>query len=163
MQLGVILSSGDNRYGIWRQGTLGRTAVNAQCPAPDEHVRFQAGPFYDFDPHNPRLLADWGASYLDSRPPDKHPEEWRLSAQHPQAMINDRMAAITDRIRTLQVQQDGYDFNCRALQKCEDPQKHEARRLETERLIEEAAQRRTQLECELAKKCGDVNPEAVPR
>jgi hypothetical protein len=108
-----------------------------RCPVsrPDGHVRSQAGPLYYFNRHDPSLLADWGASYLNLRPPEKYPEEWRVPVQNPEEVINDRMAAITKRITTLRLQQEGYDFNCRALNKCEDPQKHEARRLELERLI----------------------------
>jgi hypothetical protein len=77
-QLGVILTSGDVSYGAWRKGNLGWTAIDAQCPAPDGHVRLQGGPFYYFNPHDPKLLADWGASYLSIRPAEKHREEWRV-------------------------------------------------------------------------------------
>jgi hypothetical protein len=152
-QLGVILASGDVRYGSWRKGTLGWTAIDAQCPAPDGRVRFQAGPFYYFNPHDPGLLADWGVSYRRLRPPERFPEEWRVVPKTAAEIINERMNAITTRVSVLELQQEGSEQNCQTLKKCEDPQKHEARRLERERLIEEAVRQRKQLECELEKKC----------
>jgi hypothetical protein len=77
-QLGIIVTTGDLKYRVYRHGTLGWTAIDAHCPAPDEHVRFQAGPFYYSDIKDPNLLADWSVSYISQRPPRKHPEEWQV-------------------------------------------------------------------------------------
>jgi hypothetical protein len=76
-QKGFIMSSGDAQYDFNREGTIGWTAIDAECPAPDGHVRFEAGPFY----HPPSLgdrsrLADWSATYVQKRPAKDHPEEW---------------------------------------------------------------------------------------
>jgi hypothetical protein len=76
-QQGSIVTSGDVQYDFSREGTIGWTAIDAQCPAPDGHVRFEAGPFY----HSPfssvrTRLADWSASYVQRRPAKEHPEEW---------------------------------------------------------------------------------------
>jgi hypothetical protein len=153
-QDGTRITVGDLKYDEHRKGTLGWTALDAQCPGPDGHIHIQAGPFYFFDIFTPGVLAAWSASYVRLRPPEQHPEEWRVPVQDPEEVINDRMAAITRRIQALEIQQQGYEFNCRELKKCEDPQKHEARRLERERLIQESVRQRAQLECELEKKCG---------
>ena len=76
-QRGLVWASGDAGYAKERKGTLGWTAIDAQCPEPDGHIRFQAGPFY----HSVRAsegnrLADWGESYVRLRPPEKYPKEW---------------------------------------------------------------------------------------
>ena len=80
-QLGIILASGDARYRTWRKGTLGWTAIDAECPPPDGHLRFQAGPFYYLNARAPALLADWSVSYRELRPPEKYPEEWRVPVE----------------------------------------------------------------------------------
>ena len=152
-QFGFIFSVGDVRYGNSRRGILGWTALDAQCPGPDGHVRFQAGPFYEGRIRDPALLADWGASYKALRPPEKYPEEWQVVPKPAWQIINERLQPLTTKISVLQLQQEGARFNCENLKKCEDPQKHEQRRLERERLIAEAIQQRKQLECELEKKC----------
>jgi hypothetical protein len=77
-QDGAIFTAGDMKYDSHRSGTLGWTAIDAQCPAPDGHVHFQAGPFYYFDLFAPGVLAGWSASYVRLRPPAQHPEEWQL-------------------------------------------------------------------------------------
>jgi hypothetical protein len=76
-QKGAMPAWGEFHYDFNREGTIGWTAIDAQCPAPDGHVRFEAGPFY----HSPlgsdgTRLADWGTTYLRKRPAKKHPEEW---------------------------------------------------------------------------------------
>lgn len=76
-QDGIVVTTGDIRYPRHRQGILGWSALEAQCPAPEGHVRFQAGPFHHFDLSSPTLLMDWSDSYAELRPPDKHPEEWQ--------------------------------------------------------------------------------------
>jgi hypothetical protein len=80
-QAGMIFASGDLHYGSWRKGTLGWTAIDAQCPGPDGHVRLQAGPLYDFNARDPEVLADWGASYEGIRPAQRHREEWRVPSR----------------------------------------------------------------------------------
>jgi hypothetical protein len=78
-QVGVIVTTGDLKYAKNRKGTLGWTAIDAQCPAPDGQVRFQAGPFYYSDVmDDPQPLADWSGSYGHLRPPEKYPEEWQV-------------------------------------------------------------------------------------
>jgi hypothetical protein len=77
-QLGIIFTAGDMRYASSRRGTLGWTAIEAQCPPPDGHVRLQAGPFYYSDIRDSHMLADWSASYIRLRPPGKHPDEWQV-------------------------------------------------------------------------------------
>jgi hypothetical protein len=76
-QVGTIITVGDMRYDSDRSGTLGWTALDAQCPGPDGNVHFQAGPFYYFDIFTHGVLADWSASYVRLRPPEQHPEEWQ--------------------------------------------------------------------------------------
>lgn len=78
-QYGVLFGWGDDRgHQTERQGTLGWSALEAECPEPDGRIRFQAGPFYDSESQNGNgaRLVDWDGSYKALRPPDKHPEEW---------------------------------------------------------------------------------------
>jgi hypothetical protein len=76
-QRGAVWSTGDAGYPTVRKGTLGWTAIDAQCPEPDGHVRFQAGPFYAGGGASDRTrLANWSGSYVRLRPPEKYPEEW---------------------------------------------------------------------------------------
>jgi len=82
-QLGLIFTVGDMKYAMSRQGTLGWTAIEAQCPAPDGHVRLQAGPFYYSTILDDHALADWSTSYMSLRPPRKHPDEWQVGAGSP--------------------------------------------------------------------------------
>ena len=155
-QFGPIFSTGDVKYANSRKGTLGWTALDAQCPAPDGHVRFEAGPFYYSRLHDPELLAYWSQSYQRLRPPADYPQEWHVVPKTADEIIDERLAAITDRIEVLTLQGEGHDEDCQTLKKCEDPQKREARRLERQHLMEEAARRRKQLECELKRKCGEA-------
>jgi hypothetical protein len=76
-QDGIVITTGDINYPRHRQGILGWSALEAQCPAPEGHVRFQAGPFHDSDLSSPTMLMDWSDSYAELRPPDQHPEEWQ--------------------------------------------------------------------------------------
>lgn len=76
-QKGLVPGGGDIQFDFNRKGTIGWTAIDAQCPAPDGHVRFEAGPFY----HTPlgsdgTRLADWSATYVRKRPAERYPEEW---------------------------------------------------------------------------------------
>jgi hypothetical protein len=83
-QRGFVWSSGDAGYPTERKGTLGSTAIDAQCPGPDGHIRFQAGPFYPGGGASDRSrLADWGGSYVRLRPPEKYPQEWALAQDRP--------------------------------------------------------------------------------
>jgi hypothetical protein len=75
----IVVTTGDIHYPRHRQGTLGWSALDAQCPAPDGHVRFQAGPFHHSDLQSPTLLYDWSGSYVRLSPADQHPEEWQAS------------------------------------------------------------------------------------
>jgi hypothetical protein len=64
-------------YPTERKGTLGWTAIDAQCPGPDGHIHFQAGPFHHNAGTSDRSrLANWPESYVRLRPPEKYPEEW---------------------------------------------------------------------------------------
>ncbi|MFL6601274.1 MAG: hypothetical protein ACJ8R9_08065 [Steroidobacteraceae bacterium] len=45
-QRGIVLTTADAGYPTERRGTLGWTAIDAQCPGPDGHIHFQAGPFH---------------------------------------------------------------------------------------------------------------------
>jgi hypothetical protein len=83
IQNGIVITTGDIHYPRHRQGTLGWSAIEAQCPAPDGHVRFQAGPFHYSDLHSPTLLMDWSDSYVELRPADQHPEEWKSPISGP--------------------------------------------------------------------------------
>lgn len=75
-QYGAEVSWGDGpEYQTKRQGTLGWSALEAKCPAPDGLVRFQAGPFYYFDMKDEAHLSAWDVSYEALRPPHKHPDE----------------------------------------------------------------------------------------
>jgi hypothetical protein len=74
-QKGYVMGWGDSHYEVERTGTLGWTALDADCPAPDGHVRIQAGPFYDHANARDRL-AEWSNSYKRLRPPKDFPEEW---------------------------------------------------------------------------------------
>jgi hypothetical protein len=76
-QDGIVVTTGDITYPRHRQGILGWSALEAQCPAPEGHVRFQAGPFHGSDLSSPTLLMNWSGSYAELRPPDQHPEEWQ--------------------------------------------------------------------------------------
>lgn len=76
-QVGIVLGISDRKYPIVRTGTLGWTAIDAHCPAPDGHVRFEAGPFYYVNGLDPDLLTNWSLSYRELRPPAKHPQEWQ--------------------------------------------------------------------------------------
>jgi hypothetical protein len=82
-QDGIVVTTGDINYPRHRQGTLGWSALDAQCPAPDGHVRFQAGPFHLSDLQSPTLLYDWSDSYVRLRPADQHPEEWKSPISGP--------------------------------------------------------------------------------
>jgi hypothetical protein len=76
-QLGMIFTVGDMKYANSLYGALGWTAIEAQCPAPDGHVRLQAGPFYYTDILDRHALASWSTSYISLRPARKHPDEWQ--------------------------------------------------------------------------------------
>jgi hypothetical protein len=76
-QKGSILSFGEIQFDFNRKGTIGWTAIDAQCPAPEGHVRLEAGPFYHSPLGSDRTrLAEWSTTYVAKRPPKKHPEEW---------------------------------------------------------------------------------------
>jgi hypothetical protein len=141
-QRGLVVTSGDAKYGNSRKGTLGWTAIDAQCPAPDAK--------------DPWLLADWSSSYLRLRAPAEHPEEWIVLQPTAQEIINERMASIVQQISYLRLQQKTLDSNCQLLKKCEDPQKTIERKQEYARLSATALRQRMQLECELEKKCADT-------
>jgi hypothetical protein len=155
-QRGLVATSGDVKYGNSRKGTLGWTAIDAQCPAPDGHIRLQAGPFYYFDAKDPWLLADWSSSYLRLRAPAEHPEEWIVLQPTAQEIINQRMVPIGRQISELSLQQRTADSNCKLLKRCEDPQKTAQRKQEYEHLTTTAVRQLKQLECELEKKCADT-------
>jgi hypothetical protein len=94
-QFGAVFATGDVRYAVRRHGTLGWTAIEAECPAPDGKMRFQAGPFYFRGATTDgSWLADWGASYQRLRRPKEHPEEWQVVREPSRRIINERMAPI---------------------------------------------------------------------
>jgi hypothetical protein len=65
IQKGMIVTFGDAKYAFNRKGTLGWSAIDAQCPGPEGHVRFQAEPFYHYQTTaNSNALADWESSYI---------------------------------------------------------------------------------------------------
>jgi hypothetical protein len=158
-QRGIVPTSGDVKYRNERKGMLGWTAVDAQCPPPQGHVRFQAGPFYYFRSRDPDLLADWSSSYLRLRPPDQHPEEWTLVEESPQEKIVERMAPLRRQIADLENQQRMAESSCQLLKECEDPHKSAARKQEIESLSSSATPQLQQLECELEKKCEESSSE----
>jgi hypothetical protein len=77
VQKGWIPTIGNHGYDFNRQGTVGWTAVDAQCPTPDGHVRFEAGPFHHSTTISDRSqLAGWERTYIKLRPAEKFPNEW---------------------------------------------------------------------------------------
>ncbi|MFL6601278.1 MAG: hypothetical protein ACJ8R9_08085 [Steroidobacteraceae bacterium] len=150
-QRGTSLGWGDMGYEKIRQGILGWTAIDAQCPGPDGHVHFQAGPFHH-GTGGMRLL-DWDASYIRLRPPEKYPEEWRVYVPAPREIVNERLAPIQNRIVHLDTEQSSADLACQISKKCETAAQKDQRRQQRDRLINQAVQQEKALECELEKKC----------
>jgi hypothetical protein len=152
VQRGTAAGWGDVGYEKKRQGTLGWTAIDAQCPGPDGHVHFQAGPFNHSGTGGMRLL-DLGASYMRLRPPGKHPEEWRVYVPSPREVVDERLAPVRNRIVNLNLEQSRADLTCRISKKCETAAQMDQRRQQRDRLINQAMQQEKALECELEKKC----------
>jgi hypothetical protein len=77
VQKGLIPTIGGHGFDFNRQGTVGWTAIDAQCPTPDGHIRFEAGPFHHSTTISDRSqLAGWQRTYIRLRPAEKFPNEW---------------------------------------------------------------------------------------
>jgi hypothetical protein len=153
-QTGAISATGDAHYASARSGTLGWTAIEAQCPAPDGKVRFQAGPLYHTGESESRTwLADWSSSYLRVRPPRRHPEEWQEIVEPSWSVINERMQPLRSQLASLDGEQRRENLACEISKKCETAAQTEQRRQLRDRLLKEAIRQNKALECELEKKC----------
>ena len=77
-----------NMYGMGyvtdRRANLYWSAIDADCPEPDNKVRFMVGPSYSFPlqdgntmPRNEEMLYNWQDAYREKRREILHPEEYR--------------------------------------------------------------------------------------
>ena len=152
-QFGLILNYGEPGYAMHREGTLGWTAIEAQCPAPDGPVRFQAGPFYYPGDAGSHRLADWSSSYIQLRSPLQYPEEWEAIGFVPQDVLNARVGPLHRQINDLRTAQRQADLRCTVSNRCEGAEQTAARRQELGRLRAEEAQQKKALDCEFVRKC----------
>jgi hypothetical protein len=81
-QWGYILNIFGMHYPSSRRGALYWSAIDAECPQPDDKVRFMIGPIY-FSPtsgsyqeaYQNETLYNWWNAYLAERPQAKYPDE----------------------------------------------------------------------------------------
>jgi hypothetical protein len=152
-QFGLILNYGEPGYAMHREGTLGWTAIEAQCPAPDGPVRFQAGPFYYAGDAGSHRLADWSSSYIHLRSPLQYPEEWEAVGFVPADVLNQRLGPLHKQINDLQTAQRQADLRCTVSNQCEGAEQTAKRRQQLGRLRAEEAQQKKALDCAFVKRC----------
>jgi hypothetical protein len=83
-QWGHIFNMYGTGYVTDRRANLYWSAIDADCPEPDNKVRFMVGPSYSFPlqdgntmPRNEEMLYNWQAAYREERSEILHPEEYR--------------------------------------------------------------------------------------
>jgi hypothetical protein len=83
-QWGYVLNLFGADYPARRRGTLYWSAIDADCPAPDGHVRFMIGPIYvsatsgvDQEAYRNETLLNFYDAYSAKRPRSTYPDEYQ--------------------------------------------------------------------------------------